>query len=453
MIDPLLTRQDSWESNARSYPRMLPLALARAKGMTVTATDGRIFLDCLTGAGALSLGHGHPVVVEALENALAAGLPWQILDLTTPAKDSFVTELFSRLPAELARGGRIQFCGPSGADAVEAAVKLTKIATGRRSILAFSGGYHGMTHGGMAVTGDVGVKAPIPGLPSDVYFLPYPYPYRCPFGVGEDGHRVASRYVERLLDDPMSGIAPPAAVLVEPVQGQGGVLPAPDEWLREIRRITAERRIPLILDEVQTGGGRTGTLFAFERAGVVPDVLVLSKALGGGLPLAVVVYRGELDRWEPGAHAGTFRGNQLAMITGAAALRFTVEQRLPQHAAVMGDRLMAHLRSVQRSSTAIGAVRGRGLMIGVEIVAPNGAPDLLGARPAAPALARTMQANCLDRGLMVEVAGRHGSVVRFLPPLVITAEQVDDVAERFADAVAAAERTPAREPETADMLS
>jgi len=446
-------RQHDWESNARSYPRMLPLALAQAEGMTVTATDGRRFLDCLAGAGTLSLGHGHPVVVDAVKEALAAGVPWQTLDLTTPAKDRFVAELFSRLPVELVRGGRIQFCGPSGADAVEAAMKLAKIATGRRTILAFRGGYHGMTHGALALTGDVAVKEAVPGLAGEAHFLPYPYPYRCPFGVGEHGHRVATRYIERLLDDPMSGIALPAAVVVEPVQGQGGVLPAPDEWLRELRRITAERGIPLIFDEVQTGGGRTGTLFAFERAAAVPDVLVLSKALGGGLPLAVIVYRSELDRWQPGAHAGTFRGNQLAMISGAAALRYTVEQQLPRHAAVMGDRLMAHLRSVQRSAAGIGEVRGRGLMIGVEMVAADVAPDLLGTRPTAPALARQVQAECLDRGLIVELGGRDGAVVRFLPPLVITAEQVDDVADRFAAAVAAAERSPAGGAAIATMLA
>jgi diaminobutyrate-2-oxoglutarate transaminase len=436
--DLLLRRQDGWESNARSYPRRLPVALARGEGMVVTATDGRRFLDCLTGAGALSLGHGHPVVTAAVRAALDGGLPWQTLDLTTPAKDRFVAELFSRLPTELA-GGRIQFCGPSGADAVEAALKLVKAATGRRSMLAFRGGYHGMTLGALAATGNVAAKAAVPGLAGEVHFLPYPYPYRCPFGLGEAGHRVGTRYLQRFLDDPLGGATPPAGVLVECVQGEGGVLPAPDEWLRELRRITAERGIPLVVDEVQTGGGRTGTLFAFERAGVVPDVLVLSKAIGGGLPLAVVVYREELDRWLPGAHAGTFRGNQLAMVAGTAALRFTVEQRLPAHAAAMGERLLAQLRSVQRSARCVGEVRGRGLMVGVELVDPDGVADESGALPTAPGLARRVQTGCLDRGLIVELGGRDGAVVRFLPPLVITAEQVDAVAERFADAVAAAE--------------
>ncbi|HVQ90793.1 MAG TPA: diaminobutyrate--2-oxoglutarate transaminase [Mycobacteriales bacterium] len=436
--DPLLVRQAGWESNARSYPRRLPVALARAEGMVVTATDGRRFLDCLAGAGALTLGHGHPVVLAAVRAALDSGLPWQTLDLTTPAKDRFVAELLGHLPAELA-SGRIQFCGPSGADAVEAALKLTKAATGRRAILAFRGGYHGMTHGALAVTGNVAVKAPFAGLAGEAHFLPYPYPYRCPFGVGEGGHRIGSRYLRRMLDDPLGGPAAPAAVLVECVQGEGGVLPAPDEWLRELRRITAERGIPLILDEVQTGGGRTGTLFAFERAGVVPDVLVLSKAIGGGLPLAVVVYREELDRWAPGAHAGTFRGNQLAMVAGHAALRHTVEQRLPERAAVLGERLRSRLLELQASARCVGDVRGRGLMVGVELVDPDAAPDELGARPTAPVLAGRVQAGCLDRGLIVELGGRDGAVVRFLPPLVITPEQVDAVADRFADAVAAAE--------------
>src|SRR6266542_5570432 len=180
-------------------------------------------------------------------------------------------------------------------------------------------------------------------------------------------------------------------------------------------------------------------LFAFEHAGVVPDVLVLSKALGGGLPLAVVVYRGELDRWARGAHAGTFRGNQLAMATGLAALRHIVREDLPAHAAAMGARLRSHLLAVQRAHPCIGEVRGRGLMLGVELVA-GGAPDACGARPSDGGLAHRVQAECLARGLIVELGGRHDAVVRFLPPLIVTAGQVDDIAERFAAAVEAAER-------------
>ncbi len=436
----ILARQARRESSARTYPRRLPLALVCGEGIYVTSSDGRVYVDCLAGAGSLALGHRHPVVVEAIRSALDQGLPLQTLDLATPVKDELVGELLSHLPPRLADGARVQFCGPSGADAVEAAWKLAKTATGRRGLLAFSGGYHGMTHGALAATGAVAPKTPLAGLAGEVQFLPFPSRYRCPLGIGgRAGEEACARYVERLLDDPSSGVAPPAGMLLEVVQGEGGVQPAPDEWLRTMRRLSARHGIPLIVDEVQTGLGRTGHLFAFERAGVVPDVLVLSKALGGGLPLAVVVYAGELDRWAPGAHAGTFRGNQLAMAAGLAALRHIVREGLPAHATAMGARLERHLLAVRRERPCIGDVRGRGLMLGAEIVAPDGAPDCCGARPADGALAQRVQVECLARGLIVELGGRHDAVVRFLPPLIVTAEQVDDIAERFAAAARAAE--------------
>lgn len=438
--NPYLERQAGRESNARSYPRRLPLALSKAKGIYVQDTDNRTYIDCLAGAGALTLGHNHPVVLDAIRQLLQDGVPFQTLDLTTPAKDRFVDALFGALPKTFAEEARIQFCGPSGADAVEAAVKLVKTATGRRTILSFHGAYHGMTHGGMALTGHLGPKTAISGLMPDVQFLPYPYDYRCPFGVGGDeGHRLSSTYIERLLDDPNSGVVAPAGVILEVVQGEGGVIPSPDPWLREIRRITKERNIPLIIDEIQTGLGRTGSLFAFERAGITPDAVVLSKAIGGGLPMSVVVYRPELDQWQPGAHAGTFRGNQMAMAAGAATIEFVKTHRLDQHAQIMGERLLLHLRNAQASLRSFGDVRGRGLMIGVEIVDREGCPDTGGAYPAAPELARKIQSQALSRGLILELGGRNGSVVRFLSPLVVTAEEVDTIASIFCDAARAAE--------------
>ena len=439
--NPFLKRQAGRESNARSYPRRLPLALSKAKGIYVQDTDERTYIDCLAGAGALTLGHNHPVVLDAIQQLLQEGVPFQTLDLTTPVKDRFVDALFGALPKEFAEDARIQFCGPSGADAVEAAVKLVKIATGRRTILSFHGAYHGMTHGGLALTGHLGPKEAISGLMPDVQFLPYPYDYRCPFGVGgEEGHRLSSTYIERLLDDPNSGVVSPAGVILEVVQGEGGVIPSPDAWLRDIRRITKDRDIPLIVDEIQTGLGRTGSLFAFERAGIIPDAVVLSKAIGGGLPLSVVVYRTELDQWQPGAHAGTFRGNQMAMAAGAATIEFVRTHRLDQHAQIMGERLLSHLRKAQALLRSFGDVRGRGLMIGVEIVDVDGRPDAGGAYPAAPELARRIQSQALSRGLIMELGGRNGSVVRFLSPLIVTAEEVDTIASIFCEAARAAEQ-------------
>jgi diaminobutyrate-2-oxoglutarate transaminase len=436
---PILERQARRESSARTYARWLSVVPARAEGMVIEGADGRRYLDCLSGAGTLALGHNHPVVVDALRRVLDRGAPLHVLDLATPEKDEFVDVLLESLPAGLREGSRMHFCGPAGTDAVEAALKLAQTATGRRGMLAFTGAYHGMTLGALAATGSVAVKAAVAGVAADVTRLPFPYAYRCPFGIGgEDSARVAVRYVERLLDDPSGGVVLPAAMLVEPVQGEGGVVPAPDEWMREMRRITAERGIPLVVDEVQTGVGRTGAMWAIEHSGVVPDVLVLSKAIGGSLPLAVVVYREELDAWAPGAHTGTFRGNTLAMAAGAATLRFVRDEGLAERAADLGARVTASLRQVARGLDCVGEIRGRGLMLGLELVDPFAEPDAVGARPAAPQLAARVRAQALERGLIVELGGRHDSVVRLLPPLTMTDAQAAAVVERLAAALVAA---------------
>ena len=341
----LLGKRADRESSARSYPRYLPMAIREAQGVEVTDADGNTYYDCLAGAGTLHLGHNHPVVVEAIEDAMAADRPMHTLDITTPIKEAFVDTLFDTLPEEFAETAKIQFCSPAGTDAVEAALKLTKTATGNRSVLAFRGAYHGMTHGSLGLMGDTDPKDGLGGAMGDVRHLPYPYPYpyRCPFGVGEAGHAFASRYVERLLDDPERGFTDPAAMVFEPVQGEGGSIAPPAEWLREMRRITREHDVPLVVDEIQSGLGRTGELYDFQRADITPDVVTLSKAVGGGLPLAVVLYDERLDEWEPGAHAGTFRGNQLAMVAGKATIEHIVETDLPSHAEAMGERLREHL--------------------------------------------------------------------------------------------------------------
>ncbi|MBD1833094.1 aspartate aminotransferase family protein [Cyanobacteria bacterium FACHB-472] len=436
-----LNRQTQRESNARTYPRRIPIAISEAKGIYVKDADGNLYFDCLAGAGTLALGHNHPVVLEAMRGVLDENLPLHTLDLTTPVKDQFVEELFASLPPAFAQNARIQFCGPSGADAVEAAVKLVKTATGQRSLLSFHGAYHGMTHGALSLTGNLAPKEAIAGLMPDVHFLPYPYHYRCPFGFGgEVGHRIGSGYIEHLLDDPESGIIPPAGMILEIVQGEGGVIPAPDSWIRDIRRITRDRHIPLIVDEIQTGWGRTGKLYAFEHSGITPDVVLLSKAIGGSLPLSVVLYNQDLDKWQPGAHAGTFRGNQMAMAAGTATLRYILENQLADRAAAKGDRLMTHLRRIQSESRCMGEVRGRGLMVGVEIVNPEALADRCGNHPAYPAMARQIQSECIRRGLIIEIGGRFGSVLRFLPPLIVTAEQIDSISEIFLAAVKAAEK-------------
>ncbi|MFE1578718.1 diaminobutyrate--2-oxoglutarate transaminase family protein [Streptomyces fradiae] len=433
----LLARQERRESSARTYASTLPVAPVHAAGAVVTGADGRTYLDCLSGAGTLALGHNHPATVAALTSLLASGAPLHTLDMITPQKDAFSGELLRRLPGGLRDRARLHFCSPAGTDAVEAALKLARHATGRRGVVAFTGAYHGMTLGASAVSGPPRMSGAVGADGVPVTRLPYPYGLRCPFGTGdaERSGELSARLLEGLLTDPSSGVGTPAAVILEVVQGEGGVVEGPDRWLREVRRVTEEHGVVLVVDEVQTGVGRTGRFWACERAGVTPDVLVTSKAVGGGLPLALIAYRPELDTWRPGHHTGTFRGNTLAMVAGEIALRTVAEEQLAERALKLGERITRGLREVAACDPGLGEVRGRGLMIGAELVDRDGAPDRYGVPPGDPVRARAVRAACLERGLILELGGRDDTVVRLLPPLVLTDEQADSVVERLAAAL------------------
>ena len=435
----LLDQQAARESSARTYPRHLPFAIREANGVELTDMDGNTYYDCLAGAGTLALGHNHPVVTDAMETALDNDRPIHTLDITTPAKERFVDSLLASLPDDFSENAKVQFCSPAGTDAIEAALKLVKTATGNDDVLAFRGAYHGMTNGALSMMGDTHAKAELSGLMPGVHHLPYPYQYRSPFSeAGDKDGTTAARYVERFLDDSGRGFGDPAGLFVELVQGEGGAVPAPDEWTREIRRITRERGIPMVVDEIQSGLGRTGETYAFEHAGITPDVVTLSKAVGGGLPLAVVVYDESLDVWEPGAHAGTFRGNQLAMAAGEATIDYVLEHDLDDHAERMGTRLREALDALEARYDAVGDVRGRGLMLGVEFVDADAEPDDAGARPADEDLADRVRTECFERGLVIELGGRGGSTARFLPPLVVDEDDIDEIAAIFTEAVTAA---------------
>jgi 2,4-diaminobutyrate 4-transaminase len=428
------------ESSARTYASQHEVLFKQAKGAWLTTSEGRQVFDCLACAGALPLGHNHPEVVQAALDHLSSNVAQQVLDFSTPQKYEFVTTLFSLLPKEFAKKAKILFCSPSGSDAVEAALKLARYATQRRPIIAFHGAYHGMTSGALGAMGNLHAKAGPAALGGDVHFAPYPYNYRCPFGSnGDQTDALSIRYLETLLSDPESGISKPAAVILEVVQGEGGAIPASDAWLRSVRELTKKYDIPLIIDEVQTGFGRTGTLFAFERAGVIPDILVLSKALGGGFPLAAIVYNEVLDLWPKGMHAGTFRGNQIAMVAGKVTMDIIQREQLSQHAQQLGEQLISQLRELARNYPQIGDIRGRGLMIGIEIIDPTTGSQT---PPADGKVAKAVKSAAFDLGLLVETGGRNGSVLRLLPPLNITSSDVDIILDTLAEAFSKTLRKP-----------
>lgn len=428
-------RQNDFESSARSYPRKFPVALTKAKGSWVEDADGKRYLDFLCGAGTLALGHNDDEVNNAMIDLISSGAPLHTLDLTTPVKDRFVETIFSTLPEKLRSNAKIQFCSPSGTDATDAAIKLCKTATGRGTVMAFSGGYHGMGHGALALTGNHNAKNRVQNLMPGVQFMPYPYSYRCPFGLGgEAGAKAASAYFERMLKDPESGVTRPAAVILEAIQGEGGVIPAPASFLQTVRRVTEEISIPLILDEIQCGMGRSGNVWAFEESGIVPDVILMSKAIGGSQPMSVVVYNKDLDKWSAGAHAGTFRGNQLAMAAGTVVLNRISDQNFLDEVRRKGNVIKDAMLKLKSSVSIIGDVRGRGLMLGIEFIDPNGSKDIMGNPEPSGEIAAEIQRRCFEKGLIMEKGGRNGSVMRCLCALSVSDSEISTMLDIFSSA-------------------
>ena len=429
-------RQSDFESSARSYPRKFPFALRKAKGSWVEDVEGNRYLDFLCGAGTLALGHNDDEVNRAMMDLIASDAPLHTLDLTTPVKDRFVQTILDNLPGHLAQDAKIQFCSPSGTDATDAAIKLCKTATGRSTVIAFSGGYHGMGHGALALTGNLNAKNHVANLMPGVQFMPYPYSFRCPFGIGGDaGVDACCAYFERMLKDPESGVTRPAAVIIEPIQGEGGVIPAPAKFLQTVRRVTLELDIPMICDEIQCGMGRSGRLFAFEHAGIVPDVILASKAIGGSQPMAVVIYDRKLDKWTAGAHAGTFRGNQLAMAAGTVVLQRVTRKEFLDDVTRKGGYIKDALLRLQKEVSIIGDVRGMGLMLGVEFVDPTGDRDIMGHPQPSGEIAARVQHMCFENRLVMEKGGRNGSVMRCLCALNVTDEEIDTMLSIFSKVV------------------
>jgi diaminobutyrate-2-oxoglutarate transaminase len=431
----MLSEQDDLESSARSYPRAVPVAIEEGKGATMKDVDGNTFIDFFGGAGVLNVGHSHPAVLEAAsaqEKKLV-----HALDFPTRPKLRLMRKLRSLLPGRLGESGRFHFGGPTGSDAIESALKLTRAHTGRDAVIAFQGSYHGMTKEALSLTSDTSFGGP---ATTPVHFMPYPYCYRCPLGLKPDSCEMAcAKLLETSLSDPHTGIPTPAAVLIEPIQGEGGTIVPPEGYLTEVRRITRDHDVPLICDEIQSGFARTGKMFAVEHDGVTPDVMALSKALGGiGYPLSCIAYDSTLDTWTKGAHIGTFRGHQVAMAAGLAAIEFMQEVDLAGHAAALGELTLELLRDAQDTLPSVGDVRGRGLMIGIELVKDRNTQEPW------PEMAAQIRTECFRKGVIIEVGGHFGNVARFLPPLVITRELLLTGVEIFVDAVRASEEALAR---------
>lgn len=430
------------QSGASTYSRDLPIVPVEARGAQVRDSTGRWYLDCLSAAGAMSLGWNHPVVTEAIQRTLTSGAPLLTLDFHHPLRDAFVEDLLGTLPPSLADDCVVHLCSPSGANAVEAALMLAEIATGGRDHVAVQGGFHGCSRAARGVSSGGGLRRQPVGLLADTHFLPFPQDYRCPFGRGGQASTdLAITAVQHLFTSPHSGLRTAASVLMEFVLGEGGVIPAVPAWAQAVRRAATNSQIPLIADEVQAGMYRTGSPWAFERCNVEPDMIAISKGLGSGVPIAVLVIRRKFDVWGQGAFTGTFRGNTLAFAAASAVLRYAKSSGLGGHVTDVGTRLGRGLAAIaNQADPIIGDVRAIGLMAGVELIDPTVDKDARGIGAPAPHLAAAVQSACLAAGLIVEIGGQHSNVVRFLPPLTITDTEIDDVLDRFHGAVQQVQR-------------
>jgi len=409
---------ESVESEVRSYCRSWPVTFDRATGAWLYDEDGNGYLDFFAGAGALNYGHNNPVLKRALIDYLQRDGVTHALDMQTVAKRDFL-ETFTDVvlkPRDL--DYKIMFPGPAGANAVEAALKLARKVTGRESIINFTNAFHGMTLGALSVTGN-SMKRGGAGIPL-VHATPMPFDNYL------DGKVEDFLWFEKLLDDSGSGLNEPAAVIVETVQGEGGINVARDEWLRGLADLCKRHDMLLIVDDVQMGCGRTGPFFSFESAGIEPDIVCLSKSIGGyGLPLALTLLKPGLDVWEPGEHNGTFRGVNPAFVASTEALRtYWTDDKLEKSTLAKGEqvgRVMQELAEAHPGTPM--AAKGRGLARGLAFESGD--------------LAGKVCRAAFDRGLLMETSGPEGEVAKVMPPLTITDDELAKGLELLSDAVRA----------------
>lgn len=388
---------DSRESAARSYCRGFPFVLAAGTGSIVRDVNGREFIDFLANAGALNYGHNDPDMKAALIDYIASDGITASLDLFTTPKHAFLMALENTILAPRGLDYRVQFTGPTGTNAVEAALKLARKVTGRNNVIAFTNAFHGVSLGSLAATASshhrMGPEQGLHGvtrMPYDGYFE----------GVDTAG------FLASMLEDPSGGIDPPAAIILETVQGEGGLNVASPQWLQRIATIARQHGALLIVDDIQAGCGRTGTFFSFEGEGITPDMVLLSKSLSGfGLPMSVVLIRPDLDVWTPGEHNGTFRGNNHAFITATVALtKFWGDRSFADDIARKAEIVRTSLTAMSRL-TESGKVKGRGLMQGLDVGTGMEAASI--------------RSRCVEQGLLIESSGSFDQVLKVMAPLTI----------------------------------
>jgi diaminobutyrate-2-oxoglutarate transaminase len=398
---------DDIESEVRSYCRNWPVVFDTARGSHITDVDGRSYLDFFAGAGALNYGHNPPELKGPLLEYLGRDGITHGLDKYTVAKAEFLRTFEDVVLKPRGLDYKVQFPGPTGANTVESALKLARKITGRESMITFTNAFHGMTLGALSVTGN-SMKRGGAGIPL-VHATPMPYDNYF------DGTVPDFLWLEKLLDDAGSGLNEPAGVIVETVQGEGGINPARIEWLQGLADLCQRHDLLLIVDDVQMGVGRTGPFFSFEIAGIRPDIVCLSKSISGyGLPMALTLIKPEYDQWRPGEHNGTFRGHNPAFVTATAALReFWTDDTLERSTIAKGERVEEALTELAAASQSVELTpKGRGLARGLAFSQPDLVPKVCAA--------------AFERGLLMETSGPSDEVMKIMPPLTIADSELDE---------------------------
>lgn len=416
---------DQYQSQLpRVLGRYSPVIVDHAEGSYVWGHDGRKYLDFTSGIAVTNTGHCHPAVVAAIQEQAAKIIHAQANILIHQPMVDLIQEITATMPDQLDG----VFFANSGAEAIEAAVKLAKVATRRPAVIAFRGAFHGRTHLAMALTTSrVKVRGHYEPLVPSIYYAPYPYPFRNPYDA--DASDACITELERLFE---TVVMPDdvAAIIIEPIQGEGGYIVPPDNFLGRIREICDRHGIMLIADEIQTGVGRTGRWWAFEHSGVVPDIVAVAKGIASGLPLSAIVARREtMDAWAPGAHGGTYGGNAVACAAGVATFRAIRDEGMIENAVAMGQRMVDGLDRIAERNPLIGEVRGKGLMVAAEFVTPSGKPN--------PEAVASIIERSIEDGVLLLNSGTWDQAIRIIPPLNVGADEIDEfltVFESVADA-------------------
>ncbi len=405
-----------------------PLVVAEAHGATIVDPDGNEFVDLAASFAAANLGHSHPTVVEAIRDQ-AGRMSHVSSAYASEPRVAFEEALVEIAPAGLDR----VLLGLSGADANDTALRLARSLTGRREVIAFSGGYLGRSSGVIGLNGKAAQRVQV-ARDADAHFLPYPYPYRWPLGRAGEASEQALGLVRHALEDPVSGVGPVAAIILEPVQGSAGIVIPPEGFLQGLRELCDRHGIVLVFDEIQAGFGRTGRLWAAEHWGVVPDLMTVGKGIGGGMALSAVVGREAFMRhWPAGTHTSTFMGNAVNLAAGRASVDVMQRDRLWERAARLGARIDIPLHSDLADAPHVGEVRGLGLFIGIEIVTDrrSGAAD--------PVRADAIRRAAFERGVLVGIAGHADNVLKVCPPLTIEERLLDSALGILIDSIKGAE--------------